>query len=491
MGTGGAVLYDVTDGGRVLLKRVGIEDGAEKTLLVDDGLGLLSNHPWRVSPDGCQVVIQTGEAAQGQNRLWVARADGSAMREVIEARRAASASSTPVTWSPDGRHLALLVPTAETSSQLVIIGAADGVVESTVATGLMAGSVECVWAPDSSRVVFTKVGASGRAAFVVEVGSSEATEVSVMHEGLAEAVQFVWSGPANGVAYKGVRTGEVSTSPDLYVSLWDSTTASWTGRVVSPPGGTGRAELEAWSPDGSRLAYRSGTASHMDARVLEIATGSGVLFALPDPSRTVTDITWARDGKGLFIGAAEPPYYGEDSLFFAPVEDGTVTAIAPSLAAGARVRGRKWSPDGSRLLYAAAVDYASSYALYTVAPDGAGARRLSVATSEDPATLMSTAQWSADGSALVFVERTNAARGVWLADLASGRETKMSAAADAGSPYGPRWTWRGDRIVYDRIVYMSSGASNSITVYVSGRDGASRALTPTPIATMGQWVVTR
>jgi Tol biopolymer transport system component len=164
-----------------------------------------------------------------------------------------------------------------------------------------------------------------------------------------------------------------------------------------------------WSPDGSKLlALRWG----YGVRALEVTDETGkVVWTVAD--RYAADGRWSPDGTRIAFVHVQPtpgpfvhPPPGLDNVLFVASSDGRLrTRIA------AHVRGFSWSPDGTKLAYAACArlcgpsraqgahrlviaDASGRRAPHPVPlPTGAGA----------PGLTLTDVQWSPDGSLIAFV----------------------------------------------------------------------------------------
>ena len=122
----------------------------------------------RLSPDGTRIAFQS--ARGGENDIWVARADGTELRQLT--KNMGGPSSAP-SWSPDGRRVAFDTVRKEGGNDVWIVEAEGGPARRLT---LEAGSRNRPsWSPDGKRIYFTSA-RSGRNEIwrvLVEGGAAE------------------------------------------------------------------------------------------------------------------------------------------------------------------------------------------------------------------------------------------------------------------------------------------------------------------------------
>ena len=167
----------------------------------------------------------------------------------------------------------------------------------------------------------------------------------------------------------------------------------------------GFANYPAWSPDGGRIAFLAG------GNPIHLPNGMSLMTMAADGTdqRTLVDWleslalrrpAWSPDGTRLAFAAD----HGESGMSIYTIRaDGTdLRRLTETLSVPA------WSPDGERIAFGRADG--RKVAIYTMAADGRGERRVTSIpdvgwnSHKHPMLYIRTLQWSPDGSKILFVE---------------------------------------------------------------------------------------
>lgn len=265
---------------------------AELTRIVASGqaadptdLALDAEHT--LSPDGSMLAFTRYSQTYVTSDLFVADADGSAERMLVEG------AGTP-TWSPDGTRIAYLNLDPFSGGAGLNVIDLDGGEPVEVGENASAAS----WSPDGQQLAFI---ASDPGAFMLPtVEPSELRVASVDGSGvrtLAEAAPF-GSHPA-------------------------------------------------WSPDGSRIAFMSGTEFETTIAVVDAAGGEVVTLAQIDGS-SVSEPVWSPDGTVVaFTIMSAGLLSTEGAIGMVAADGGEVRRIGE--LGNAYYVSPRWSPDGARL----------------------------------------------------------------------------------------------------------------------------------------------
>jgi TolB protein len=237
------------------------------------------------SPDGRQVVYDS-ETRDGHEGIWVANADGSDAREVVQD------GSVPE-WSPDGtqivfaraepgRTVQLSDGVAATPSYLYVMRA-DGTDVRRLTEGDFS-DYSPVWSPDGTQIAFERLGREQSGLFVMRVDGSDVRQ-------LASGLE-IFSAPAWGsngeiaIAVNGTKDG----APGGIVLV----AADGSGTLQMVPG----SEVDypdyvsdpTWSPDGEWLAYVRGYRGEI---AITRADGSDTRTLRIDPGQdSIEELSW-------------------------------------------------------------------------------------------------------------------------------------------------------------------------------------------------------
>jgi WD domain, G-beta repeat/WD40-like Beta Propeller Repeat len=112
----------------------------------------LAYHP-ALSPDGTRIAYFDGMFDHSHN-LWVANADGTGRRVLLDWVLSREGHIRALKWSPDGEWLAF-----STDGSIYVVRP-DGTGFRPVVTGLAGGASAAQWSPDGSRIAYLREGGS-------------------------------------------------------------------------------------------------------------------------------------------------------------------------------------------------------------------------------------------------------------------------------------------------------------------------------------------
>ena len=239
-----------------------------------------------------------------------------------------------------------------------------------------------------------------------------------------------WSPDGQRVVFsRNPQTGPVSPgSPRsaLYIANFD-------GTDLRPLTNNGRNNfLPAWSPDGSRIAFISGTLGWDSHEVYVInADGSG------ETNLTANDVqeygvAWSPDGNRIAFGTK----LDGDMQIFTMNPDGTDQRPLPTPAAG---MAPSWSPDGAQIVFAS--ERSGNADIYVMDANGGNQRPLVTGEAWDYLPF-----WSPDGDHIAFTTTRDGGAAVYVVSPEGSEPTRVSGrglVADVAS-----WSPDGTRLVF-------------------------------------------
>jgi TolB protein len=181
-----------------------------------------------------------------------------------------------------------------------------------------------------------------------------------------------WSPDGTRIAFRSERNGE----PEIWVMNVDGTKQRRLTAGLSP----------AWSPDGSLIAFAGASGA---SGILSVIRPDGMgLRALPHTEGGEYP-SWSPDGTRIAFNSN----LTGDHVMYVAQADGSKVVDLSSAGEGWQV---DWSPDGHSILFTSHRDHPDHFTdVYVMRPDGSGVRRLTHQRAYTPT-------WSPDGQHIVF-----------------------------------------------------------------------------------------
>ncbi len=324
-------------------------------------------------------------------------------------------------WSPSGQWLAF----RKGDYQVWVMRA-----DESAARPLNEGAVVMAfaWAPTADRLAY--VTGTGALVALNADGSSQQELVAQGSGGpYTGVVSMAWSPDGEWLAYEQVEVRQEGEPPERYAGLWriraDSSGATELLNVGTPA--AYEPILAGWSPDGSRILFWPDP--HFSRSILADGTS---LMAIPanggEPSEVVRSMLAYSDclapsPEGTLLAITEGggrETWSHKRIAVVDLSSGKLTYLTDDKTAAFSPA---WSPDGQRIVYAAAPDIgfvgggedakagATQRRIWLMKRDGSDRRQLTKdATYRDEQPL-----WSADGSYILFARLDTKGRAsLWL-----------------------------------------------------------------------------
>ena len=230
-----------------------------------------------------------------------------------------------------------------------------------------------------------------------------------------------------------------------------------------------------WSPDGSKIIWwHQGTGGNFDVFVMN-ADGSNQVNLTSENSGGDLNAAWSPDGTEIVLDSNYQTDTGFSELI---VMDAAGTTFRQLTHNGAQFDNwGKFSPDGARIAWTH--DNGVHSAIYTM--DAATGNNVFTVT---PDTIEAfTAEWSPDGTRLVFVDSScDTCQDLWVIDADGSNLTQLTKTPNEAE-FRPGWSPDGRKIVFASIPITAEYPDGDAPadIWVMRADGKNRTnITNTP-----------
>jgi Tol biopolymer transport system component len=326
-------------------------DGANPRVLYSD-----ASVPWLLvyawSPDGKDVLAWYWHAERNTAGENAGKPSGNAYLVLVSATdgsvrilRTWSGSRRPKTavFSPDGRYVAYDFEQEDNSVRRDIFLIDLDRDEEMALIEHPANDRLSGWAPDGRRVVFASDRSSKSGLWMIDV-------VDGAPHGQPQTLLNQFDGWSKGITADGSFYYVVyTTASNVYVARLDSTGLNFEGEPeLASSQFVGSTTTGDWSPDGTSLAYKTGSGVWGGPLVVRsAATSDERVVSQPKlfrPNRRMRGPRWSPDGQSLLVCASAQE--GEYGLYTVNAETGVSTLLA---IRDRRAGGAVWSPDGKSI----------------------------------------------------------------------------------------------------------------------------------------------
>ncbi|MCL7451704.1 MAG: hypothetical protein M8467_01510 [Anaerolineae bacterium] len=232
------------------------------------------------------------------------------------------------------------------------------------------------------------------------------------------------------------------------------------------------ANQPAFRPGGGRLAYRSLHPQHLGLSILDLRGGDPLEITVHSEDSAPT---WSPDGNQIVFASNK---HGDRRWRLYSISPGAVRGEGEEWAYGQMPA---WAPDGSRIAYQGCDERGGDCGIWVMQPGGTRPARLTTGASD------TAPAWSPDSSQIAFISSRAGNWEIYLVDIATGREQRLTdhASVDAA----PTWSPNGRQ-----LAFLSNRQGGWAIYIIDIRSGATQKVIaagnayPNPLNERMSWI---
>ncbi|HEX3227767.1 MAG TPA: protein kinase [Pyrinomonadaceae bacterium] len=420
-------------GGTVnVLYRVPVRGGPSEKLVVN------IDSPPGLSPDGMEIAFVRSYPVQHRDSLIVANVDGSDEREILVRKHPDKLVGAGVSWSPDGKMIAVGATRQDNTEGAVLAVRLDSGLPAEVTPWMWAEIAGIVWVNDGRTILFSgqKPGSTALQIWKVTYPGGQITQVTSDENEYEEAtpgpnmlvateryeVANLWStDQANGL---------LQLTNDGHSGI-DGLAVTSTGRIVYTQGESFASQLWSMNLDGSnRMLLTRNAGIHPSVS----SDGKTIAYVAFEGGHHV----WMVDSDGqnnhqlTFGGGENYADIAPDGqwVFYVSRDKnrGTLWKIAATggepvqLTFAGIILNPLVSPDGKKIACTFRGDEGDKWKLAILPSDGGEPLK----TFAFPSPFYQVVRWTPDSKAVTYLDQANGVQNIWRQPLDGGAPVKLT-----------------------------------------------------------------